>query len=245
VARARPDGYTLLVGTNSTYAMAPFLLDNIPYDNDRAFAPVGLLATNAQYMCVHPSLPARSVAELIALARARPDGLSYSSSGAGSSAHLAVELFNVMADVRMLHVPYRGGAPAAQALITNEVQFSAIDAVTALPLMRAGSVRAIAVSSARRAALMPEVPTVAESGLPGFESSTDFSMFAPAGTPEDIIRRLHAANVAALRAPEVKERLDSLAIEAVGGTPGEFAAYQRREMEKWGRIIRERNIKAG
>jgi tripartite-type tricarboxylate transporter receptor subunit TctC len=145
----------------------------------------------------------------------------------------------------MLHVPYRGGAPAAQALITNEVQFSAIDAVTALPLMRAGSVRAIAVSSARRAALMPEVPTVAESGLPGFESSTDFSMFAPAGTPEDIVRRLHAANVAALRAPEVKERLDSLAIEAVGGTPEEFAAYQRREMEKWGRIIRERNIKAG
>jgi tripartite-type tricarboxylate transporter receptor subunit TctC len=245
VARARPDGYTLLVGTNSTYAMAPHLLDSIPYDNDRAFAPLGLLAYTPQYMCVHPGLAARNVAELIAHARANPGRLSYSSSGAGSSAHLAVELFNAMAGIEMLHVPYRGGAPALQALMANEVQFSAVDAVSALQPMRAGAVRAIAVSSRERQPSAPDVPTVRESGLAEFECSTDFALFAPAGLPDAVATRIHAAFAAALRAPDVQERLAQLAIIAVGGTPAEFPAYQRRESDKWGGIIRARNIRPG
>jgi len=245
VARARPDGYTLLIGTNSTYAMAPHLLDSIPYDNDRAFAPLGLLAYTPQYMCVHPSLPIRDVAGLIAHARANPGRLSYSSSGAGSSAHLAVELFNAMAGIEMLHVPYRGGAPALQALMTNEVQFSAVDAVSALEPMRANAVRAIAVSARERHPSAPDVPTVRESGLPEFECSTDFALFAPAGLPDAVATRINAAFAAALRAPEVRARLDAMAIIPVAGAPGDFAAYQQRESAKWGGIIRARNIRPG
>jgi tripartite-type tricarboxylate transporter receptor subunit TctC len=245
VARARADGYTLLIGTNSTFAMAPHLLDSIPYDNERAFAPLGLLAYTPQYMCVHPGLPARDVAGLIAHARANPGRVSYSSSGAGSSAHLAVELFNVMAGIEMLHVPYRGGAPALQALMANEVQFSAVDAVSALQPMRAGAIRALAVSSRERQPSAPEVPTVREQGLPDFECSTDFALFAPAGTPDAAVARIHAAFAAALRAPEVAERMAALAIIAVGGAPADFATYQRRETEKWGGIIRARNIRPG
>ncbi len=245
VARARPDGYTLLIGTNSTYAMAPHLLDAIPYDNDRAFSPLGLLAYTPQYMCVHPALPVRDIAGLIAHARANPGRLSYSSSGAGSSAHLAVELFNVMAGIDMLHVPYRGGAPALQALIANEVQFSAVDAVSALQPMRANAVRALAVSSRERQPSARDVPTVAESGLRDFECSTDFSLFAPAGTPDAVLGRIHAAFAAALRAADVRERLDQMAIIPVAGSPADFAAYQRRESDKWGGIIRQRNIRPG
>ncbi len=245
VARARPDGYTLLIGTNSTYAMAPHLLDNIPYDNDRAFAPLGLLAYTPQYMCVHPALPVRDVAGLIAHARANPGRLSYSSSGAGSSAHLAVELFNAMAGIEMLHVPYRGGAPALQALMTNEVQFSAVDAVSALEPMRANAVRAIAVSARERHASAPNVPTVRESGLPEFECSTDFALFGPAGLPDALATRINAAFAAALRAPEVRPRLDAMAIIPVAGAPGDFAAYLQRESAKWGGIIRARNIRPG
>ncbi|MBY0335311.1 MAG: tripartite tricarboxylate transporter substrate binding protein [Acetobacteraceae bacterium] len=245
VARARPDGYTLLIGTNSTYAMAPHLLDSIPYDNERGFTPLGLLAYTPQYLCVHPALPARDVAGLLAHARANPGRLSYSSSGAGSSAHLAVELFNAMAGIDMLHVPYRGGAPALQALIANEVQFSAVDAVSALQPMRAGAVRAVAVSSRERQPTAPDVPTVRESGLPEFECSTDFALFAPPELPALLVARIHGAFAAALRAPEVRERLDTLAILPVAGAPGDFAAYQRRESEKWGGIIRARNIRPG
>jgi tripartite-type tricarboxylate transporter receptor subunit TctC len=245
VARARADGYTLLIGTNSTFAMAPHLLDSIPYDNERAFAPLGLLAYTPQYMCVHSGLPARDVAGLIAHARANPGRVSYSSSGAGSSAHLAVELFNAMAGIEMLHVPYRGGAPALQALMASEVQFSAVDAVSALQPMRAGAIRALAVSSRERQPSAPEVPTVREQGLPDFECSTDFALFAPAGTPDAAVARIHAAFAAALRAPEVAERMAALAIIAVGGAPADFATYQRRETEKWGGIIRARNIRPG
>ena len=239
VSRAQPDGYTLLLGTNSTYAMAPFLLNSIPYDNDRGFSPLGLLATNAQYFCVHPSVRATNIAELIALAKARPGAISYSSSGAGSSAHLAVELLNAEAGTEMLHVPYRGGAPALQALIANEVQLSAVDAVSALQPIRAGAVRGIAVSSAQPDPAAPELQPVA-AAVPGYEC---FSLFAPPGMAPALQSRIQAAFARAIESAEVREKLATLAIRPAGGTPADYPAYQRRESEKWGGIIRARNIK--
>jgi tripartite-type tricarboxylate transporter receptor subunit TctC len=241
-ARARPDGYTLLAQPNTNYAMVPYMM-RLQYDHEKAFAPIGLLATNAQFMCVHPSVRAQTAAEFIALAKAEPGKLTYSSSGAGSSAHLAAELFLVMAGIDVTHVPYRGGAPAAQALLGNEVQMSMVDAVTALPYIRNRDVRALAVTSAEPIPQAPEVPTVTASGLPGYQSSTDFALFAPAGTPEPIIRRLSEATVKAMRSPEVKTRMEPLAIEPVGGTPEEFTAYLERESSKWREVIRTRNIR--
>ncbi|TDG18747.1 tripartite tricarboxylate transporter substrate binding protein [Paracraurococcus ruber] len=245
VARARPDGYTLLVGTNSTFAMAPHLMD-IPYDHDRAFAPLGLVAFNVLYLCVHPSVPARSLAELVALARAQPGKLTYASAGAGSSFHLAMEMLLHQTKADILHVPYRGGAPATQALVAGEVQISCIDAVSGLPFVRSGDVRILAVTGDQRTPLLPQVPTVAEAlGLPGFRTTTDFAMFAPAGTPEEVLRRIHQANLAAVRAPEVRGRIAELGMETVEGTPEGFAAYYRRELAMWGGIIREKGIRAG
>jgi tripartite-type tricarboxylate transporter receptor subunit TctC len=242
VSRAQPDGYTLLLGTNSTYAMAPFLLNSLPYDNDRGFTPIGLLATNAQFFCVNPALRANNIAELIALAKAQPGKISYSSSGAGSSAHLAVELLAAEAGIEMLHVPYRGGAPALQALIANEVQLSAVDAVSALQPMRAGAVRAIAVSSREADQTAPEVRPIAAT-VPGYECSTDFALFAPPGVPAALQSRIQQAFARALDSAEVREKLATMAIRPVDGKPEDFPAYQKREMEKWGGIIRARNIK--
>ncbi|WP_424137065.1 Bug family tripartite tricarboxylate transporter substrate binding protein [Roseomonas chloroacetimidivorans] len=242
VSRAQPDGYTLLLGTNSTYAMAPFLLKGIPYDNEHGFTPIGLLATNAQFFCVHPDLRALNIAELIALVKSRPGKISYSSSGPGSSAHLAVELLNAETGMEMLHVPYRGGGPALQALIAGEVQLSAVDAVSALQPMRAGAVRAIAVSSARPDPAEPQVRPVAEV-VPGYECSTDFALFAPPGMAPALQARIQAAFTQALESAEVQEKLAALAIRPVGGKPEDFPSYQRREMEKWGGIIRARHIR--
>ncbi len=244
VARARPDGTTLLVGTNSTYAMAPHLME-IPYDNERAFAPLGLIASNALYVVVHPAVPARTLPELIALARAQPGRITYGSAGAGSSFHLAMEMLLSQTRTEMLHVPYRGGAPATQALVAGEVQVCALDAVSGLPFVRAGSARILAVTGSARTPLLPDVPTVAEAmNLPGFRTTTDFAMFAPAGTPEDVLRRIHLANLAALRSPEVSNRIAELGMEVVEGTPEGFPAYFRRELEMWGAIIREKGIRA-
>ncbi|MCK8785997.1 tripartite tricarboxylate transporter substrate binding protein [Roseomonas sp. NAR14] len=242
-ARAKPDGYTLLFGTNSTYAIAPFLYDNLPYDNDRAFAPIMLAGTNPQVLCVSKTLPVTDFAGFLAYARAGQDRLTFASSGIGGTSHLATELLMSMGGFSMLHVPYRGGGPAAQALVAGEVGVDFIDAITAKPLVEGGVVRAIGISSRERARLFPAVPTIAEAGLPGFESSTDFAWFAPAGTPEPIIRRLLAAGQKALRDPAVRERVMAQGIEPIGSGPAEFAAYLAREKAKWGEIIRSRNIR--
>jgi tripartite-type tricarboxylate transporter receptor subunit TctC len=244
VARQRPDGYTLLAGTNSTYAIAPHLYASLPYDNDRAFTPITQLATNPQMLCVHPSLPVNTFAEFLAYARARPGELTFGTSGLGGTSHLATELLMSMAGIEMLHVPYRGGGPAAQAILAGETKVTFVDAITALPFLRAGQLRALGVSTAQRTPLAPEVPTLAEAGLPGYQSSTDFGLFAPAGLPDPLLRRIHAAVVAALRSPEVTEKLLQQGMTPVGSAPEEFAAYLRREGEKWGEIIRARNIRA-
>ncbi len=246
VARAAADGYTLLFGTNSTYAIAPHLMaGGLPYDNARAFTGISLVARSPQMLCVHPSVQARSLAELIALAKARPGTLNFSTAGIGGTSHLATEMLMSMAGIEMVHVPYRGGGPSAQALLAGEVNVTFIDVITALPFIADGRVRPIAVSTGTRSALAEAVPTIDEAGLKGFESATDFAFMAPSGTPEPIIRTLHAATVAALAAPEVKQKVDAAGLITIAGSPADWPAYLAAEVEKWGRIIRERNIRAG
>ncbi|MBP0447708.1 tripartite tricarboxylate transporter substrate binding protein [Roseomonas sp. SSH11] len=242
VARARPDGYTILLGVNSTYAMATHLFPNKGYDDARSFAPIGRVAETPIFLCTTPATGAKTVAEFIALAKRQPGKMSYASSGAGSSAHLATELFLRMADIEVMNVTYRGGAPAVQAMLAGEVQMAFVDAVTALPLIQARSVVPLGVSSLQRSPLAPEVPTIAESGLAGFECSSQFALLAPTGTPEPIIRKLNEAMQATLRDQEVLARLQGAANRATPGAPEQFPAYLAAESAKWGEVIRTRGI---
>ncbi|MCS6891490.1 MAG: tripartite tricarboxylate transporter substrate binding protein [Rhodovarius sp.] len=244
VARARGDGYTLLVGTNSTYAIAPHLMAQLPYDNETALAPIMLIATNPQILVAHPAQPFRDFAGFLAFARAHPGRLSFASSGPGGTSHLATELLMQMAGIEMLHVPYRGGAPALQAQLSGEVQVTFVDTIVAVPHIRSGQLRPLGVSTAARTPLAPDVPTIAEAGLPGFESSTDFALFAPGETPPALIARIHAAFAQALAEPAVRERLIAQGMTPIAGRTEDFRAYQRRESEKWGALIRARNIRA-
>ena len=242
VARARPDGYTILLGVNSTYAMATHLFPNKGYDDARSFTPIGRVAETPIFLCTTPASGAKTVAELVALAKRQPGKLSYASSGAGSSAHLATELFLKMAEIDVLNVTYRGGAPAVQALLSGEVQMAFVDAVTALPLIGAKSVVPLGVSSLERSPLAPEVPTIAESGLAGFECSSQFALLAPAGTPDPVVRKLNAAMLATLKDPDVLSRLQAAANRVTPGSPEEFPAYLTAESGKWGEVIRTRGI---
>jgi tripartite-type tricarboxylate transporter receptor subunit TctC len=242
VARARPDGYTLLLGVNSTYAMSRHLFPQRGYDDDHGFAAIGRIAVSPILLCVTPRLGTPTIAAFVARARSMPGRMSYGSSGAGSSAHLATELFLRSAGIAMQNVTYRGGAPAVQALVQGEVEMAFVDAVTALPLMAAGQVTAIGVSTLERNPLAPEVPTIAESGFPGFQATSDFALLAPAGTPEPIIRQLSAGLGAVMRNPEVLERLRQGSIFPTFGTPEEFPPYLAAESAKWGEVIRSRGI---
>ncbi len=242
VARARPDGYTLLLGVNSTYAMSRHLFPQRGYDDDRAFASIGRIAISPIFLCVTPKLGTPSIAAFVARARSMPGKLSYASSGAGSSAHLATELFLRSAGIAVQNVTYRGGAPAVQALVQGEVEMAFVDAVTALPLMAAGQITAIGVSTGERNPLAPDVPTIAESGFPGFEATSDFALLAPAGTPEPVIRQLSAGLAATMKNPEVLERLRQGSIFPTFGTPEQFPPYLAAESAKWGEVIRSRGI---
>ena len=244
VARARPDGYTLLLGVNSTYAMAAHLFPQRGYDDDKGFVGIGRVAYSPIFLCVNKQVGVTDVAGFVAKAKAAPGKLSYASSGAGSSAHLATELFLRMAGIDVQNVTYRGGAPAVQALITNEVQLAFVDAVTALPLMASGDIIALAASSPRRVPQAPQVPTLAESGpqFAGYECSSDFALLAPAGTPEPIIRKLAAAKDAALRNPEVIEKMRNAAMVIDSGAPEAWPQQFAAESRKWGELIRDRRI---
>ena len=242
VARARPDGYTLLLGVNSTYAMSRHLFPQRGYDDDRAFAPIGRIAVSPIFLCVTPKLGTPTIAAFIARAKSMPGKLSYGSSGAGSSAHLATELFLRSAGITVQNVTYRGGAPAVQALTAGEVEMAFVDAVTALPLMASGQIAAIGVSTPERNPLAPDVPTIAESGFPGFQATSDFALLAPAGTPEPIIHQLSAGLAATMQSPEVLGRLRQGSIFPTFGTPEEFPAYLASESAKWGEVIRSRGI---
>lgn len=242
-SKAPADGYTLLLGTNSTFAIAPHLYKSIQYDNDTAFAPISLVAVNPQILTAHTSLPVKSAKELIALAKAQPGQIIFSSAGVGATSHMATELFMNMANIKMTHVPYKGGGPSFQALIGGETALSFVDAITVAPHAKTGRLRALATSTLKRTPLMPGVPTVHESGLPNFESVTSFGMFAPAGTSRDIVAKVNRELGRALAANDVKEKLMAQGVDPVGGAPEVLINHQKQETAKWGKVIREQGIK--
>ncbi|MCR0983397.1 tripartite tricarboxylate transporter substrate binding protein [Roseomonas populi] len=242
VARARPDGTTLLVGTISTYAMAPHLY-SLPYDNDRAFTGIGLIAAQPMILVVPKASPYRSLAEFVAAAK-RPDSrMTYANSGTGSSTHLATELFLREAGITMSDVGYRAGAQAVQGTMQGEVSMAIQAASGLLPLIGSGELRPLAISSRERSLVAPDIPTFREQGFPDYEAVEHIALLAPAGTPAPIVARINELARAAMNAPETKERLAALAVTPETQRPEEWAAYNAAENAKWGRVIREREIK--
>jgi tripartite-type tricarboxylate transporter receptor subunit TctC len=241
-AKAAPDGYTLVMGTIGPIAINPSLIAKMPYEPLKDLAPISQTAVAVNVLVVHPSLPARSVKELIAIAKARPADLNYGSSGPGAADHLAGELFNSMLKVRMTHVPYKGGAPAMLDLVAGNVQLVFSTYSTAVAAIQAGRVRPLAIAGSQRFELMPGLPTMSEAGLKGFEVNNWYGVFAPAGTPREIIVRLNAEIVKALALPDVKKRLLDSGIIATSSSPENFAAYIRAETAKWAEVIKKAGI---
>ncbi len=236
-ARAAPDGYNLMLGTN-THVINMSLFAKLPYDIQRDFAPITLATSAPMVLMVHPSLPAKTVKEFIALAKAHPNKLNYATGGSGSSAHVITELFKSMAGVQLTHVAYKGVAQATTDLIAGQIQMSFNSTSTALAHMQAGRVRALAISTAARSSAAPGLPTIAESGLPGFDASIWQGVFAPARTPTDIVARLNREIVAALNAGDVKEQLRVQGLDTLPSTPEQFAAFIKVEIAKWAQVIK-------
>jgi tripartite-type tricarboxylate transporter receptor subunit TctC len=244
VAKAPPDGYTLLMGTIGGIAVAMSLIPNRGYDTLRDLAPITQAVTVTNLLVVHPSVPAKNVKELLAIARARPGKLNYASSGNGTVTHLAGELFKLMGKVDIVHVPFKGGAPAPTALLSGEVDMSYENSLVVLPHVKAGKIRALAVTGRKRSQLMPELPTISESGLPGYEASGWYGLFAPAATSKAIIARVNAEAVKALHMPDVVRTLSSQGAEPIGNMPEEFTAFVKSEIEKWARLVKVAHMKA-
>ena len=244
VAKSPPDGYTILMGAVATHAINPTLYASIPYDPVRDFIPVTQVASTPNVLVVNPSLPVKSVRDFVAYAKANPGKLNFGSGSTGSAGHLAGELFKSMAGIDMTHVPYKGAAPAMQALIAGDVQLIFDNLASSLGQIRAGNVRALAVTTARRSALAPELPAIAESGLPGFDIGTWFGIFVPAATPRDVVEKLHGEFTRALAERDVRDTMLKLGAEPVGSRPEEFAAYIRAEAQKYARIIKASGAKA-
>ena len=244
VAKAAPDGYTLLHGTAAGLIINPLLVKKLPYDTFRDFAPVSMVVIVPQLLVTHPALPATTLKELIALAKARPGALNYASVGIGSPNHLGMELLKSMAGIDMVHVPYKGATPAMADLIAGQVQLAFNGMASVLPQIASGKLKAIAIGSARRSPAAPDVPTVAEAGLPGFEYVAWNGNFAPAGTPAALVNRLSADIRKALAAPDVVQRLASLGSEPGGNTPAEFAAYVKADHARWARVVQTVGLKA-
>ena len=237
VAKAKADGYTLLMN-GAALAIAPSMYRKVPYDTVRDFAPITLAVISPNVLAVHPSLPATSVKELVALARAKPDQILYSSGGHGVNSHLATALFAHMASIRLRHVPYKGSTPGVVALLGGEVALMTNSLSTLLGHINAGKVRALGVGSLKRAVAAPNIPTIAEAGLPGYEASQWSALFAPAGTPRDIIAKLHAETVAVVRDADISRKLIEGGADIVAGTPDELAAFFHAELAKWPGVIR-------
>ena len=241
VAKASPDGYTILMGTIAALAINPSLYDNLPFDPERDLAPVTQAVDATNILSLHPSVPAGSVKELIALAKSK--SLNYGSSGVGATGHLAGELFNLMTGVKLVHVPYKGGAPAMVDLVAGRVELVFATAASAVPQIKAGKIKGIAVTTAKRSALMPELPTIAEAGLPGYDANNWYGLMVPANTPRAIIDRLNAETVKVLNMPEVRTFLFNQGLEAAPSTPEEFGAYIRSERAKWAKIVKASGAK--
>ncbi|THD72719.1 MAG: tripartite tricarboxylate transporter substrate binding protein [Bradyrhizobium sp.] len=245
VAKAAADGYTLLMGGNSALVINPSLYEKLPFDPLRDFAPISQVFVAANLLAVPPELPVRTVAELVALAKAEPGKLSYGHAGVGTSQHLAAELFKYMAHVDIRAVPYRGTTAFMPDLLANRINMSFANIANAMPLVREGKLRALAISSIKRSALAPELPTMAESGFPGFEAVPWFGLLAPAGTPKDVLDKLHDETVKTLAIPDVRKKFDELGLEPVGNSPAEFAAVIRKETPEWAKVIKDAGIKLG
>jgi tripartite-type tricarboxylate transporter receptor subunit TctC len=244
VAKSAPDGYTVLLGSSSAVAVNP-ALQRLSYQAViKDFAPVTLVSRVSYVLVVHPAVPATSVAELIRLAKSQPGRLNYASSGTGSASHLAMELFKNMAGVDLTHIPYKGSAPAVIDLIGGQVQTGFNNLIPALPHVKSGRLRALGVSGSARSAAMPEVPTIAESGLPGYEALQWYGVLLPARAPRVIIDRLNQEIGAILQLPEVRERLTHEGGDVIGGTPEQFAAHIEREIAKWTKVVNAANIRA-
>ncbi|MGZ5182788.1 MAG: Bug family tripartite tricarboxylate transporter substrate binding protein [Ramlibacter sp.] len=242
VAKSAPDGATLVVGTVGTHAINPALYANMPYNAQRDFTPVAFLASTPNLLVVNNSVPARTVPELIALAKKQP--LTFGSSGSGTSIHLSGELFNTMAGVKMQHIPYKGRAAAIPDLLGGRITMIFDNMPSALPLVKSGELRAIAVTSAQRSPAAPQIPTVAESGLPGFEATSWFALFAPAGLPRDVQMKINAETARVLAMPDVKEKLATLGLEPNPGTPEQLSAFMQTELTKWAKVVKESGAKA-
>jgi len=243
VAKAAPDGYTILIGTSSTHAIAAGLYGaKLPYDQVRDFAPVTLLGSATILLVVHPSVPAKSVPELIALAKSKPGSLNFASSGNGGVSHLTGEYFKSLAGIDMQHVPYKGDTPMITDLVAGRVSLAFGTAVAFLPYVQKGSLHALAVTNAKPSPVAPNLPTVAQT-LPGFEALQWFGLLMPAGTPPEIVAKLNAETVKVLHLPEVRERFQAMGLEIAGNSPEQFAGFMRAETAKWGKIVKESGAK--
>jgi tripartite-type tricarboxylate transporter receptor subunit TctC len=243
VAKSAPDGHTILLGTIVTHATAPFMHAALPYDALRGFAPVGFHGFNANWLLVNPSLPVKTFAEFVDYARRNPGKLNYGTPSIGSSSHLSAELLRQQLGLDYLHVPYKGSTPALQDLMGGQLHFMFDNIGSSTPLVKAGRLRALAVTAGRRVSMAPDVPTVAESGVPGFNGSTWLGLVAPAGTPPAIVARLSAETSKALNAPEVRERMLAQGVEPVGSTPEQFAAHLETEMQRYAAAVKASGAK--
>jgi tripartite-type tricarboxylate transporter receptor subunit TctC len=242
VAKSLPDGYTMLLG-NISLAFNAELYKNLPYNAIRDLAPVTLAAVQPNILVVHPSLPAKSIPEFAALARARPGQITYASAGTGSGTHLAGELLALLLKINLIHIPYKGTGPALSDVVGGQVQMMVSTFASALPHVKTGRLRALGVTTAKRSAAAPEVPTLMEAGVPGFEYSTWYGIFFPARTPRAIVDRLNTAALKVLGQDDLRHRFDAQGVEPLGSTPAEFSAYLRSETEKWGKVVKATGAK--
>jgi tripartite-type tricarboxylate transporter receptor subunit TctC len=239
VARSKPDGYTLLMGAAGSHAINPGLTSKLPYDAVKDFVPVILTANLTNVVVIHPSLPAKSIKELIALAKTKPGALTYASTGNGSSQHLSTELFKTMTGTDMTHIQYKGAGPALVDVIGGQVSLTFTAMSATIPYIQSGRLRVLAVTTAKRSAALPQVPTVAEAGVPGYESNNWVGLFAPAGTPADIVAKLNTEITRIQSTPEMKARLEMQGAEFAPNTSEQFGAFQRADIAKWAKVIKE------
>ncbi|MGO4761040.1 Bug family tripartite tricarboxylate transporter substrate binding protein [Cupriavidus sp. 2KB_3] len=241
-AKAPADGYTLLIATTSTHSIGPYINTHLPYNTETDFTPIGQVAVATNVLVVPNQLPVKNVRELIDYAKKHPGELNYASSGNGTVVHLTAEAFKAQAGVFITHIPYRGTALAVPDLISNKVQVLFDSIVSGMPHVKDGKLKALAVTSAKRSPLAPDLPTASESGLPGFESDTWFGIYGPKGLPADVVSRLNAEFNKAIQSQDVRDRLAKLGAEPVGGTPAQFAAMVKKDSARWGKLIKDRKI---
>lgn len=243
-ARAQPDGYTVFLATTGNLAINPGLYSKLPYDTLKDFAPVTLVVALSFVLVAHPAVPANTLREVMALAKSKPGQLNYASGGSGTASHLGMELFKAMAGVNIVHVPYKGSAPALTDLLSGQVQLALGDGIVTLPHIKSGKLRALAITGARRAVLLPNLPTIAESGVAGYEVMNWYGVVAPAGTRPEIVSLLSVAIAKAVQAPEVKDRLLAQGVEPISNTPAEFGVYLKQEVVKWAKRVADSGARA-